>query len=254
MEHKGQRQMNNEKYKYFMAVFNADKEKTTDTASISGWLSVLQDQLLLYNNADFVATIIHDKDTLESGEIKTIHLHAFIELKEKATKKQFLAELSEYLDIDTHLISLEGSNSAYLGVQYLTHKNQKDKYQYDTSLVKTDNRELYEQRLENVYIDPQQKIFGAMKEAKTMTEFIELTDIGTAQKFRNLFKDIKEEQKLSYQQVITQLERYEYNFNQLETELNLLFDVLFSVMTSTQKEIAKLDERKKLILSRFFDF
>lgn len=246
--------MNNEKYKYFMAVINADKEKTPSIESAKGWLSVLQDQLLLYNNADFIANIIHDKDTLETGELKTIHLHAFIELKEKATKKQFLAELSEYLGIDTHLISLEGSNSAYLGVQYLTHKNQPEKYPYDTSLVKTDNRDLYEQRLKNVYIDPQQKIFSAMKEARTMTEFIEMTDIATAQKFRNLYKDIKEEQKLSYQQIINQLERYEYNFNQLGTELNELFDVLFSVMTSTQKEISKLDERKKLILSRFFDF
>jgi len=246
--------MNNEKYNYFLAVFNADKEKATDTASISDFLAVLQDQLLLYNKANFTATIIHDRDELENGELKTIHLHAFIELKEKATKKQFLAELSEYLDIDTHLISLEGSNSAFLGVQYLTHKNKTDKYQYDTSLVKTDNRDLYEQRLNNIYIDPQQKIFSAMKEAKSMTEFIDMTDIGTAQKFRSLFKDIKEEQRLSYQQVITQLERYEYNFEHLETELNELFELLDMNLSKTMKEIIKLDERKKLILSRFFDF
>lgn len=246
--------MNNEKYKYFMAVLNADKEKATDTASINDFLAVLQDQILLYNNADFVATIIHDKDTLETGELKTTHLHAFIELKEKATKKQFLAELSEYLGIDTHLISLEGSNSAYLGVQYLTHKNQPNKYPYDTSLVKTDNRDLYEQRLNNVYIDPQQKIFNAMKEAKTMTEFVDMTDIGTAQKFRSLFKDIKEEQRLSYQQIISQLERYEYNFDHLETEINELFELLELNLSKTMKDIIKLDERKKTILSRFFDF
>lgn len=196
----------NQKSNRYLLVINEDKEKA-DNHNEADLLKHYSDTLLNYNNFDFVATIIHDKDTLETGEIKRRHLHAFIELHEKATLKQLLGELTEVLNINTECLSLTPSNSPYLGVQYLTHKNDSNKYQYNFEDIKTNNQELLSQKYENQYIDPQQKLFEAITKSKTLTELTKEIGINDALKFRAFFNQIKQEQGAGIDAIISYHER-----------------------------------------------
>lgn len=248
--------MNNEKYKYFLAVFNADKEKSPSIESARDFLSGLITRLLSYNNAEFIATIIHDKDILESGEMKTIHLHAFIQYHEKATKRAILAELSEYIGIDKGLISLEGSNSEFLGVQYLTHKNDTNKYQYPFSDISTNNQELLETRWNNIYIDPLAKVYDALKTSTTISQFIEKTDLNTGLKFRALFNQIKQEQGQNFEKIYHDYEVLIETMSEIYGELKELLDDMERLFLRGKQKAAirndiNYDKRKEQLLSHF---
>ena len=139
--------MNDPKQKYnnFACVFNADKKSTNPAEEVE----LLQNTLTeLFS---FVATIIHDKDLTDNGEPKTIHMHAYIETSEKHTKKQFLDMLTELLKIDRERISIEGTKSDVLMLQYLTHKNQPSKAQYEVDRIITNNKELLAERMNSKY-------------------------------------------------------------------------------------------------------
>ena len=124
-----------QKYNIFTCVFNADKKSTNPAKE----LALLQNTLLT-DIFSFAATIIHDKDITDNGEPKTIHMHAYIETNEKHTKKQFLDMISELLKIDREKISVEGTKSNVLMLQYLTHKNHPNKAQYEVEQILTNNK------------------------------------------------------------------------------------------------------------------
>lgn len=150
--------------------------------------------LLQYNGFEFVATIIHDKDILEDGTLKTLHCHAIIEPKEKGkTLKYWLDELTELLDIDKTQISIDNSNSEYLPVQYLTHKNDQSKAQYDYEAILTNDKAILEARYKQAYVKPIDPIQEALMKCNTLTELLEATDLQTTNKYRNLFKDLHQE-------------------------------------------------------------
>lgn len=170
--------------------------------------------------------MIHDKDTLPTGEPKRRHLHAFIELNEKATFNQFLAELGELLGINTEAISLEASNSPILGVQYLTHKNDQDKHQYDFNQIKTTNQETLETKYYGQYVSPQEKLFKAMTTSKSMLELTEKIGIDNAIKVRALFNQIKQEQGANLEAILHYQERVINATHDLEEKFDKLIEKL----------------------------
>lgn len=187
--------------------------------------------------------MIHDKDILPTGEPKKRHLHCFVELHEKATFNQFLAELGELLGINTDAISLEASNSPILGIQYLTHKNDQDKYQYNFEDIKTNNQEKLEMKYYGQYVSPQEKLFKAMTTSKSMLELTEKIGIDNAIKVRALFNQIKQEQGanleaiLHYQEkVINATHELEDKFNKLVTKLELFFKDKQELKTALELE------------------
>ena len=207
-----------QKYSIFTCVFNADKKSTNPAEE----LALLQNTLLT-DIFSFVATIIHDKDITNNGEPKTIHAHACIETNEKHTKKQFLNMLSELLKIDRQRISVEGTKSSILMLQYLTHKNQPDKAQYEVERIITNNKELLNERMNTQYKTKEQKQNDLLNDIKACKSIIELADkqgIETANKFRNIFNQIKQEQKQDYQSLIEQISIYRIILGKINKLLN----------------------------------
>lgn len=185
--------MDNRKYNYFAIVVNPKKESANPTEELAHY----QD-LLLAKYKSFLATIIHDKDNLENGEIKTTHAHIFIDTPSKMTCKQVLTSINEILNINLNQIQVEGTNNHYLQVQYLIHKNDPNKFQYFEYDVRTNNPDLLDQRLNITYKSQdqlKQELFSDLKNCSTLLEFAEKHGIEDTNKYRNLFKDFKQEQR-----------------------------------------------------------
>ena len=207
-----------QKYNIFTCVFNADKKSTNPAEE----LELLQNTLLT-DIFSFVATIIHDKDITDNGEPKTIHMHAYIETNEKHTKKQFLNMLSELLQIDKQKISVDGTKSNVLMLQYLTHKNQPNKAQYEVDRIITNNKELLNERMNTKYKTKEQKnndLLADITNCKTILELTEKQGIDTANKYRNTFNQIKQEQKQDYQSLIEQINLYRIILGKINKLLN----------------------------------
>ena len=124
-------------------------------------LEAFQSCLLNYNRFKYVFTIIHDQDSE-----KLPHCHAYITLYEAITLKDLLIELAELLNSTKEQISLEPTNSDFLGVQYLTHKNQPEKEQYNLELVKTNNNEELQRRMAEKYQSEYDQDRKSLKERK----------------------------------------------------------------------------------------
>lgn len=182
--------------------------------------------------------MLHDKDLTETKEHKTIHLHAFIELFETSkqpTKTALLNELSNLLEIDKNLISIEKTENDYLGVQYLTHKNDKSKYQYDYSNIKTNNETLLKQKYFTIYQKPND-IMTDILNCKTLTELMTAQGITIANKYRNTFNQIKTEQQQDY--------------SSLESRYRRLWNRVDSLIDSVNMIIAQIDTLPQSIKDR----
>ena len=207
-----------QKYNIFTCIINADKKSTNPAKE----LELLQNTLLT-DIFSFVATIIHDKDITDNGEPKTIHLHAYIETNEKHTKKQFIDILSELLQIDKQKISVDGTKSNVLMLQYLTHKNQPNKAQYEVDRIITNNKELLNERMNTKYKTKEQKnndLLADITNSNTILELAVKQGIETANKYRNTFNQIKQEQKQDYQSLIEQINLYRIILGKINKLLN----------------------------------
>lgn len=78
------------------------------------------------------AFIVHDKDINDNGELKTVHIHLSLISDKRHQLKYYLYLISDLLGVNENLISVKPSNSDAGDLQYLVHKNNPDKYQYDS--------------------------------------------------------------------------------------------------------------------------
>lgn len=82
--------------------------------------------------------IVHDKDVNADGEKMTRHLHYVIESKNRKLLSTWLNNITDALKLDNSIgIEIEHTDRFIGSVQYLTHQNYKEKYQYDKTLIKT---------------------------------------------------------------------------------------------------------------------
>lgn len=86
------------------------------------------ERLNKYSNCECIAYCWHDRDTLSTGEPKPKHIHIMVRLKNNTTS-QHIAKLFGFED--DHFIQKSMFQSYCLMVQYLTHKNDPKKFQYD---------------------------------------------------------------------------------------------------------------------------
>lgn len=188
-----------QKYNCFGVIFNANKKSTNPSQE----LALLQS--LLLKSFYFVATIIHDQwseSELLKKERTTIHLHAYIETEAKYTEKQFLQQLQDITKYQAEQITLEGSNNDILLLQYLTHKNDNTKYQFSNDSIITNNVDLYNTKYETIYKSKEQRtneLTSDIRNCKTLLELIEKQGLETANKYRNVFNQVKTEQRLNYE-------------------------------------------------------
>ena len=79
------------------------------------------------------AYIWHNRDLLNSGELKTLHLHIVLCTIKRTRVKTMLWNMVEWLHLENayvDCITIDKCDSVPLSLQYLTHKNNSEKYQY----------------------------------------------------------------------------------------------------------------------------
>ena len=199
--------MDNKKYNFFCFVLEPKKESSNPTAE----LEQLQ-RTLLSKYDPFVATIIHDKDILENGEIKHTHAHVFINSPTKSTCKQMLLRFTELLQVSPQQIQIQGTNNEYLQVQYLVHKNDLDKHQYNFTDIKTNDAKLLETLFDKIYTSPEQIKLNQERdilECKTIIELLNRQGLEFTNRHRAIFNQIKQEQHIGYDMLLSYIKSYE---------------------------------------------
>lgn len=182
-------------------VIDPPKENAENSQYIAT-LDNFQDTLLNYNGFSFIATIIHDKDINEDGTNKLVHLHAYIETplttdksgnKTDYTKAQLITLLCDLLHTNKESISCNPTNSDILYPQYLIHKNDINKFQYSSDLVKSNNLTKYMKLINTQYNQPLDKlaIEKILVDSNTIIEVMQQLGVDLANKYRGLYKDIK---------------------------------------------------------------
>lgn len=92
----------------------------------------------LEKNTKQYAFILHDRDVLEDGSKKTPHLHVVCNMNSaKQRIATILNDLTKSLDISPLLVTIDKYSSFNSSIQYLIHKNNEEKYQYDIKDIVT---------------------------------------------------------------------------------------------------------------------
>lgn len=135
------------------------------------------------------AYIIHDRDNDDKGVIKRRHLHLVLECPTRRRVSYYIKHLSLMFGVQRTQVQVEVSNNFDWDVQYLIHKNNPDKYQYDVSEITTNMSvsELEERLLTVVHKEVTAKtIFEIIKSCKTKSMVIFRLGLGNA----NIYKSI----------------------------------------------------------------
>lgn len=232
-------------------VINAKKE--TPSADIKPTLEVLLTELLNYITCKNYFAIIHDKDTDELGQPKRTHLHLILEYTQKTTKTAVLNELTQVVGLDTEQVSLDPANSPILAEQYLIHKNDPSKYQYDISQIRTNNLEELNDRISERYLteeEKQQERELALNTATTFSELIDRAGIDFANKYRGLFKDLRTERNQDYESLLLELGKVQREFDSLKQSLIYYYENLIMFPEDYPLDKVKKDLERIITLNK----
>jgi hypothetical protein len=83
------------------------------------------------------ALIVHDQDIRDDGTLKTPHIHVVIEAQKRARLGTTLIRLADDFGVNENQVSVQSYDDFAFEVQYLIHKNNPEKFQYDKSLIKS---------------------------------------------------------------------------------------------------------------------
>lgn len=154
----------------------------------------------LSSNCYQYASIIHDKDIDNDGVLKIKHLHLVFECPKRHRLSFYLNRLSEYFDIPKELISIQVSNSFDGDIQYLIHKNNVDKYQYDVKDIMSNmGRDLDIRLMTEIHKEiTAEYIFDIVKNSKTKTNIILKLGLGNYHLFAKVVDDFCRDGWLAY--------------------------------------------------------
>lgn len=185
--------------------------KRTRNWSLVTYLDVetLAQRICSIDNIRYYAFIVHDKDKDENGQPKPTHIHLALCLNSART----LAQLSpRFTDIMSNAGNCYGqptrSNRAI--IEYFTHKNQPEKYQYNEADIISNNLEYFkndETDEDNTYMIIQDLLNG-----KSLTQVAKT--YGRAflyhyRDFKAFIEDVKQEQTTAELELIREAKRQE---------------------------------------------
>lgn len=186
----------NTQCKSFNVVFNIPfRFKVIDDFNLC--LDKLNDTLS--RNSMFYASIKHDNDFNNNGEKKLVHFHYVITCatrKRVSTMLYFLADALGY-DVNNidliNTIQIEKCDSVPLSIQYLIHKNNTDKTQYDIKDIVTnykDNDINDFMTFENQEITTRY-LYDLVKNGFTDVEIMFIIGVGRYHLFKGAISDIR---------------------------------------------------------------
>lgn len=136
--------------------------------------------------------IKHDKDRKDNGCLKTIHYHLVAKTNKRVRIATIINKLSELLNIDTMLITCKKCISYVGAIQYLIHKNDVDKYQYDRSLIDSsispqDIDLILDSDNDTITMDT---LVYAVKNCRNLAEVMQFIGLQHYVGYRNVIKDL----------------------------------------------------------------
>lgn len=158
------------------------------------------------SNSEEYYYIVHDKDVLEDGTLKTIHIHLLYRTNSKNVirLKTELHRLTEFIygnDTDKLLctISIDKWRNHDYGIQYLTHRNDVGKHQYSIEEVFTNDIE-YLTDVMNMEVDSKtldvESIYNLCIQCNSRIELYTRIGLTNCRNYRNIINDIWEDVKL----------------------------------------------------------
>ena len=105
---------------------------------------------VLSGSAEFFAFILHDKDIdFLTGQIERPHIHIYVKTFNRTRRLTYLKLLARNLEIEQNRITIINADNEILRIQYMIHKNNPDKYQYESANIITNNPDYVSQILAN---------------------------------------------------------------------------------------------------------
>lgn len=99
----------------------------------------------------FYAFILHDRDINENGEKKPSHYHLFAETNTKQGKVKWLDALQKVFPfLPREALTVSAVQSERSCLRYLVHRDNPEKWQYDTEEVYTSAKKRFERAFEEV--------------------------------------------------------------------------------------------------------
>jgi len=92
--------------------------------------SDIKDYLESNESIVFYCFILHDSDTKDDGTLVRKHYHIVVQLNNSYSKSTLVNDIVAKLFVNRAIVSSRKIKDFVLSVQYLIHKNDKDKYQY----------------------------------------------------------------------------------------------------------------------------
>lgn len=135
--------------------------------------------------------IFHDKDILESGELKVKHYHVVAKGKRQRLIT-IINKLANLLNIDTTLVSCRKCVTYIGSLQYLIHKNDLEKYSYSeseivTNMDKDDLHSLIISSNDDISLD---RIINLVQNSRSLTEVIKEIGLSSYVGYRNVIIDL----------------------------------------------------------------
>lgn len=149
-------------------------------------------------NCDNYAFILHHKDTLDNGELKTPHIHLVCNLLDKRLRlSTTLNNLANTLKVPNLAISIDKYQSFEGSIQYLVHKNNDDKYQYSIkdiiSNINDSELDVYLNSVnDNISLET---LIAIVKRSQRITDVMRDIGLGNYRVYRNVIWDIWSEEK-----------------------------------------------------------
>lgn len=165
-------------------------------------LNDLKDRLKNYleSNCHDYAFIVHDKDILENGEVKTMHIHIVANFTSNRKRLiTLLGEIANVCEIDTLAVSIDKYTDYVGSMQYLIHKNNSEKYQYPladivTNITKGELTTIMNSDSVSISIE---YFIDIIKNANTKIDVMRKLGLGYYHLYRNTINDIWRELKES---------------------------------------------------------
>lgn len=148
------------------------------------------------SNCKLYAFILHDKDTLDNGEIKTPHIHLVCLLNGSRWRlSTTLNNIADALKVSEMAVSIDKVSDFNGSIQYLIHKNNNDKYQYPLTDIVTNmkNGEI------DVYLNSEsggvslEVLINIIKRNRKITDIIREIGLNNYRLYRNVIWDIYSE-------------------------------------------------------------
>lgn len=139
------------------------------------------------------ASIVHDCDTKEDGTLKTPHIHVVIEAQKRARLGTTLIRLADDFGVNENQVSVQSYDDFAFEVQYLIHKNNPDKFQYDKCLIMSNLSEEDINSLLDQEVAPKltiQDLIAICSSCKSRVEIASKLGLGNYTMYRNTINDL----------------------------------------------------------------